>query len=482
MANKYKYALRMYKGFQYACSSIEEEKRLIAYIDSLGENPTELPDVDEEHYDQWKSEYDFSGVEVLVLPDSIKRIGKCVFAQSKIQNLIADGVEHIDELAFYQTQQLNYVSLKQCRYLVAKDPETGEFTEFADCFNHSHVRKLDLPNVEVVGRYCFYDMPNIEVLSLPKAKSIAKHAIYGNEKLKGVLLGEVENTDISIITMNPSLEVIETPKLVNHNEYAFYGNKNNNPLTGKLFKAYKNEAKQSEKLSDEEFQEISTKENSKYEYEFRGVKFTLIPDLTDDERDSALDQICHSIELWTVLNEVPASPRINENESGHDCLKYIQDIYLPESIKSIGDYAFAKTYGLKTIVAPGVVEVKDHAFYCNSDLRYVDLEKCEKLEHDAFNGVAYNFADSEAEQFAKIFIPNVKEVGTHAFWQTGFRVIDMPECEKLDTAALEENEILKAIRVKKLNSDVELALINNSNLYIIEENNNKCKEQIDELE
>lgn len=433
--------LKEYKGFYFDCESEESEYKLKSYIDSLGDAPNELPSVSEENYSEWKCDFDFDGVKVLVLPESVKRIGKCVFAQSKIQNLVADGVEVIDELAFYNTKQLESVSAKNCKALVSIDPESGEPTEFADCFNHSCVKQLNLPSVEFVGRYCFYDMPNIEVLHLPNVKTMYSHAVYGNESLKVLDISSLQNAPFSVVTMNPKLKNIDISGLRSASSLAFYGN------GIKLDFGLKPEVvKSEEKLTKEEEVELQRKESFDYEFSYNGFYFNLVDGLSDEEKLETLLKLKKEIDVWIEKSEISDSENMHSNESGHECLKNVKDIYVSEKINAIGKYAFAKMYALESIVAPSVLSVGDHAFYCDGLLRYVDLENCKTLFADAFNGAAFEYVESETK--AKIFIPNVEDVKKHAFWLTGFVFVNMPKCESLEISAFEENPALKKVVVE----------------------------------
>ena len=432
--------MKEYKGFWFECESKEAEDGLIEYIDSLGTSPDELPSVGEENYANWHCDYDFDGVKMLVLPENIKRIGKCVFAQSKIQNLVADGVEIIDELAFYNTRHLESVSAKNCKALVSIDPESGEPTEFADCFNHSCVKQLNLPNVEFVGRYCFYDMPNIEVLHLPKVKTMYSHAVYGNENLKVLDIHSLQDAPVSVVTMNPKLEEIDVSGLRSASSLAFYGNgiELNFGLKPEVVKS-------EEKLLKEDEIKLQQKETFEYEFCYNGFYFNLVEGLSDEEKLETLLKLKREIDVWNETGKISASENMHLNESGHECFKNVKDIYVSEKINAIGNYAFAKMYALESVVAPSVLSVGEHSFYYDGLLRYVDLGNCKVLCADAFNGAAFEYAESETN--AKIFIPNVEIAKKHAFWQTGFVLVNMPKCENLEISAFEENSALKKVIV-----------------------------------
>jgi len=438
------FTIKEYKGFKYVCENEDSEKRLVEYIDSLGENPIELPSVSQENYECWKCEYDFSGVKYLELPLSIKNIGKCVFAQSKIENLVADGVEHVDELAFYQTRNLEKVSLANCKSLVSLDPETGEPTEFSDCFNHSCVSELYIPNVEVVGRYCFYDMPKIKSLELPNVVHIESHSIFGCENLARIDLSSITHLPISAITMNEKLDVLKLSKLETASVFAMYGNGDAKLPFGVNLQSF--ECVDGIIDTDKLIIASAKREKISYMYEYKGFKFNLVETAGEKEFDAVVKQI----DRWLDMGIIDKSPNIDANESGHETMFAVKDIYIPNQITAIDDYAFSKCYGLSSVVAPAVKVVGEHAFYCDGELRYVDLQKCETITHDAFNGAGCNYADQvdSVGDIAKIFIPEARQIGLHAFWFSGYRVVLAPECEMVDVAAFEENAVLQVIWLK----------------------------------
>lgn len=457
--------MKEYKGFWFECESKEAEDALIAYIDSLGDLPDELPNVGEENYANWRCDYDFDGVKMLVLPESIKRIGKCVFAQSKIQNLVAEGVVHIDELAFYNTKVLESVSAPNCEMLISTDLETGELTEFSDCFNHSHVRVLNLPKVEVVGRYCFYDMPNIVELNLPRAHTMLSHSVYGNPNLKGLMISSVKNAPSSLVTMNPRLQRIDVSGLQSASATSFYGNGVELDL-GEGYQGLSSD----EKLTMQEQSKLQEREVFEYDYSYNGFHFNLVDGLSEQEIMLTLLNLQKEIDVWVEQAQIPDSENMNTNESGHDCLANVKDIFVPDKIYSIGNYAFAKMYALESVIAPSVKIIGDHAFYCDSAVRYAEFGDCEKLTADAFNGMSYDYLESEV--MPKIFIPKVKSVGKHAFWQTGFVLIDMPACENVEISAFDENGALKKVIVARAG---ELAFIDNPVLAEVIETSNMSK-------
>ncbi len=444
--------IKTYKGFGYSTDSKEAEARLKNYIDSLGEEPSELPDVSEENYSAWHCDYDFAGVKLLVLPTSIKRIGKCVFAQSKIENVIADGVELIDELAFYNTEDLMMVRARECKKLAATT-ENGTLTSGSDAFNHSAVRELELPSVEYVGRYAFYDMPYIERLDLPSVRVLEPHAIYGCERLKNVSMANLARAGYSIVTMNENLEGIDCPSLLERDRLAFHSN--GSCKVSMPAGAYRTEVAGSNEHLDysaDILEEARRQENINYDYNYKGFCFNLVDSLAPSKREEVRRRLETEIDRWVDMGEIDDSKNKNANESGHDALANVKDIYVPARVRKIGDYAFAKCYELESIVAPAVWQVGDHAFYCDGAVRYVDLPKCVVLENDAFNGTGCDVASKSEGTYSKIFIPEVKGIGRHAFWQTGFRVVEAPNCIKLRRTAFEENEVLQRIVVKKIAS------------------------------
>jgi hypothetical protein len=423
-------AFEKYLGFSFKCESEDAKARLKNWIDSLGENPTELCDVSEENIENWCADFNFDGVQTLVLPTTIKKIGKCVFAQSQLENLIADGVESLDELAFYNTKKLQSVLLPNCTSLSA------------DCFNHSHIKALSLPKVCSVGRYCFYDMPNITKIDLPSLTSIEPYAIYGNACLQAVGLGHLEHADFAIVTMNPNLERISAKELLTRDTLAFHSNSTDCELQTAADTKITSVAVKPRTHNHSAVSMSLQPENFEYKYSYNGFKFNLVKSLSSEQEKIVENAIKR--ELDKCKGFVPQGENAEENESAADCFKFLKDIFVPAEIKSIGDYAFSKCYSLESFVGLGVEEIGDHAFYCDEILRYVEVPNCTKLKDDAFNGAGCSCAD---DVVTKIIALNVESVGKHAFWQTGFVCLNMPKCTHISTTAIEENERLQALCV-----------------------------------
>lgn len=458
-----------YKGFQYVCRDAKCEEKLRAYIDWLGDNPTELRDVSPSNYDSWHCDYDFEGVSYLALPQNIKRIGKCVFAQSKIEELRADGVEQIDELAFYNTKELKKVSAKNCKYLLTTD-ENGQFTDGSDAFNHSCVEVLELSSVERVGRYAFYDMPNISSLDLSSLVDMEPYAVYGT-RLQTLNLGNLDHAKTSIVRNNERLSEIRATKLQTMDQKAFDGFY---VLSGQKTRQKSNIIMPAGvKISQVEQPEFvlpynknvvnnsRIRESFDYEFEYKGFKFNVAEGFDKqwvyDGMKSFIDK-CLTVEVKfkQLSYGITASSNRDNDESAEDIFKALKDIYIPDYVKNIGDYAFSKCYGLESVVAPGVTLVGDHAFYCDGGLRYIDLPNCRVLTHDSFNGTAYDYAFAQDDSVqAKIFLENVEFAREHAFWQTGFRVIEMPKARisERDGVIFDENPVLQRLVVSSCESD-----------------------------
>lgn len=424
--------MKKYKLFEYELTPFatdEDEQALQDWIDSLGQNPTEIPDVDDEHYEKWCSDYDFHGVKTLIVPESIKRIGKCAFAQSLLKNLIAEGVEVIDELAFYHTGRLYSVSAPKCKNLAQ------------DCFNHSAAHELNLNSVEKVGRYCFYDMPRIKIIALLNLREMDPYAIYGCKALMAVNLGKLENAEFSIISNNNNLELIKAQFLRSRDLLAIHSNAKNPFVDCELASVIEKCPTPSE-YDSETLERAMEKEEFEYQYQHpHGYKFNLVSGLDDKQTKRVISELNKQFNVWSPM--IANSENAGKDESAIDVFKFLKDIYLPEEIKSIGDYAFAKCYKLESVVAPGVGLVGDHAFYCDGALRYIDIPKCIYLESDAFNGAGF-------DTHTKIFAPEILSIEKHSFWQTGFVCLDMPRCEKVAPTAIEENDKLIAVRVASL--------------------------------
>ncbi len=160
---------------------------------------------------------------------------------------------------------------------------------------------------------------------------------------------------------------------------------------------------------------------------------------------------------------------------GDEAFRYereIKSLQLPDSIKYIGDHAFAESTSIEKVIFPREAEFGKNTFYKCERLRSVVLpEKTEKLSYQMFSGCKNlteitlpdglkkigDYAFSECTSLISVNIPDtVNEIGSSAFSQTMIRKIRIPhnvkevgnhaffDCDKLESVELSEGiEVLK---------------------------------------
>lgn len=96
----------------------------------------------------------------------------------------------------------------------------------------------------------------------------------------------------------------------------------------------------------------------------------------------------------------------------------LMEVYLPDYLTSIPQYAFRYCSALSVVSAPGVTSVGNSAFYNCSKLTEFDLSKVNVINQQAFyNCSLFNPAD----------LSSVYSIGSNAFYNTAIREVAIPE-------------------------------------------------------
>ena len=112
----------------------------------------------------------------------------------------------------------------------------------------------------------------------------------------------------------------------------------------------------------------------------------------------------------------------------------LTSISLPKATR-VSHYSFAETSALKSASLPEVTEVGTHAFE-NSTLTSVTLPKCTKLEEAAF----------QASKLTSISLPKCTSMGAHAFDNcTSITSASIPSLTDVPQEAFDENTALKSV-------------------------------------
>ena len=125
----------------------------------------------------------YSGIKEAVLPNGIKIIGKEAFEYGNIISIIIpEGVETIDNYAFYCCEKLKSVTL----------PNTIRKIGDGAFWKCEQLASIVIPEgVESIGVYAFSECKKLETVTLPNTiKTIGEYAFYKCEQLTGIIIPE----------------------------------------------------------------------------------------------------------------------------------------------------------------------------------------------------------------------------------------------------------------------------------------------------
>ena len=106
----------------------------------------------------------------------------------------------------------------------------------------------------------------------------------------------------------------------------------------------------------------------------------------------------------------------------------ISSIVLPDTVTTIGEYAFCNT-NLESITANGVCNLSKRCFYGCNKLANIDLSKVKYIGSEALSGCELLNQDLE--------LPELERVGEKGFAGTYFKSVKLPKCAQADDYAFE---------------------------------------------
>ena len=176
------------------------------------------------------NDYAFQSIDIkkLVLPKTIKKVGKMAFARCGIEELDLSEVEYIDDSAF-TTSKLNELVIpksvkslgKSCFWncRISKLTIDADLKEIpSDCFEYNRIEEIDLPNsLETIGDFAFCQN-NLKEITIPEnVTEIGFYAFAENPYLMKVNFNEkvelihdraFQNTGLRVVVFPNSLKVL----------------------------------------------------------------------------------------------------------------------------------------------------------------------------------------------------------------------------------------------------------------------------------
>lgn len=368
-----------------------------------------------------------SSLENVVIPDGVESIDERAFYNCRgiFDIEIPDSVTEIGDYAFYGCTYLENVKLSENLVSI------GNYA-FNQC---KAITSIDLPDsLTSIGNYAFYKCTGLADVTLTKNLTSIGTSAFGFTKIKEVTIpasletadvsGVFENTPLEKVTLSEGLtsipdsmfdgcdslaSVIFPESLTSIGSYAF----RDTALTNVVFPENLETIGNSAFANCDNLSEIVFNDNLKSvgesAFECTAIKEINIPG------DVNFAQYAFS---GSELEKITFAPGVKA-VSGFSGCDYLVSVEIPEGVEEISPYAFANCFSLSSVTLPdSLVTIGESAF-----------DTCQALEN--------------------IELPqNLKVIGDSAFYQSGLTKLELPESvESIGKGAFYETPITGVVNV-----------------------------------
>ncbi len=294
-------------------------------------------------------------LEYIVLPESVKTIGKSAFAVSpNLKQVRALGVETIETGAFQSCTSLENFDSNNLKVI--------EDYAFNYC---SNLKYIDFSKTEKVEAAAFEDATSIISLVSEKLTEIGGTA-FRRSGIKTVDIPNVTKIEVSVFQSCKALEKANIPLVTAINNNAFSG----------CSALAEINAKNLEKIGRRTFSSCSSLEE---------IDFPKLSDLGGTGLESS-DWEC--FKNCTSLKKVNLPSATLITGYAFDGCESLEEISLPQAT-TVTANMFRNCTALKSVNLPKVTKVYSRAFYGCSSLKEIELPSAKTINSNAFYGSIY---------------------------------------------------------------------------------------------
>ena len=289
----------------------------------------------------------------------------------------SNAIGEIDKIAIYKQIGSKLIEIKPKKGYTVK-LEINNLNQIISYYNknvvdiednfmkyNNYLQKLEMPNVETIGKNCLLSVKNIKALKFPKLRRLQECSFYKCNELEELDIPNLEEIEGRCFYSCNKLKEVKLNKLKILSDFCFY---------------------ECEKLENIEMEQNETIQDFCF-YNCRNLKKVSLEN-NKTINDRCFNNCCELLEVYAPKNEI-----IRE-WCFYFCDK-LQKIYMPNNIemqkfafhnacsleelelennKMIGYYCFTETKKLKKLYLPNNEYIGDECFLDSNELKEINLD------------------------------------------------------------------------------------------------------------